>query len=94
MHSPRFEDDRKLITSRGVGSRAIHLSPVVIERRYFPVATAAEALFVVHGAPRDRATEMMYPTPVNPTVAARRRVGHDARLGAKRHDTATYAADA
>ena len=94
MHSPRFEDDRKLITSRGVGSRAIHLSPVIIERRYFPVATAAEALFVVHGAPRDRATEMMYPTPVNPTVAARRRVGLDARLGAKRHDTATDAADA
>ena len=98
MHSPRFEDDRKLITSRGVGSRAIHLSPVVIERRYFPVATAAEALLVVHGAPRDRATEMMYPTPVNPAVAARRRVGLDARLGAngttprrtpRTHDTPT-----
>ena len=66
MHSPRFEDDRKLITSRGVGSRAIHLSPVGIERRYLPVATAAEALLVVHGAPRDRATEMMYPTPGEP----------------------------
>ena len=56
-------------------------------RRYFPVAAAAKALLVMYGAPGDRATEMMYPTRLHAAVAARGRVGADARLAAERHDT-------
>jgi hypothetical protein len=56
-------------------------------RRYFPVAAAAKALLVMYGAPGDRATEMMYATRLHAAVAARGRVGAEARLAAERHDT-------